>query len=58
MPAMSKRDPARYAEINREKARQLILEARAAREMSRSSGPSQNAQASAAAGEARTNAER
>jgi hypothetical protein len=46
---MSKRDPARFAEINREKARQLILEARAAREMSRSSGPREAASANAEA---------
>jgi hypothetical protein len=35
MAAMNKRDPDRYAELHRQKGRQLVAEARAAREMSR-----------------------
>jgi len=58
MPAMSKRDSARYAEIHREKGRQLILEARAARETTRASGPRQGAPTIASSGDSRGAAER
>jgi hypothetical protein len=53
MAAMSKRDPTRYAERHRQKGHQLVLEARAAREMSRSGaaeGPDAQAASTAADG--------
>jgi hypothetical protein len=47
MAAMTKRDPDRHAELHREKGRQLVAEARAAREMSRAGASAQGPDAQA-----------